>query len=121
MSERGQLGGGANGAGNEARLLRRGKLRGHFFRQLRRHDIQLASFVFQLIFRQHDARRTECVRLDYVAANFQKTGVNAANHIRPAEHEQLIAAFLIPIIVNREGMLLNAGAHGAVIDDDSIS
>ena len=121
VSYRGQLGGRTDRTGNEARLLRRGKLRGDFLRQFCGSKIQLAGFVCQLIFLQHDARGTECVRLDNIATYLQKTGVNAAYQVRSAEHEQLIAAFLIPIVVNRQGAILDTGAHGAVIDDHSFS
>ena len=45
--------------------------------------------------------------------------MDASDHIGTAEHQLLIAALLVPEVINGQGVLLNAGAHCAVVHNDA--
>ena len=114
VAQRGQLGGGANGAGDKARLVRGGVFVGHRAGQPRRSDIQFAGPVLEVVLGQHNARRTEAVSLDYIATSLKKRGVNGADHVGPREHQQLVAPLFALEILRREVVLLQICAHRAV-------
>ena len=87
MAQRGQFGGGADGAGDKARLIRSGVFVGHRASQPRCGDIQLAGAALEVILGQNDARRTETVGFNYIATSLKKRGMNGANDVGPREHQ----------------------------------
>ena len=120
VSERRQLGGGADGAGHEAWLVFRGKLLCDFFRDLRGRDVDFGDFVLQVVLGQDDAGAAKSVGLDHVAADLEEVGVNVLDNVGPAEDEQFVAAFLAPEIVHTGVAELDVRPHGAVVDDDAV-
>jgi hypothetical protein len=116
VAQRGQLGGGAHRAGDKAGLFRGRVLVGHRAGQTRRRQVQLAGAVGEAVLDQHDRVGAEAVGLDDVAAGLQEGGVNGADHLRPREHQQLVAPLMAPEILRREVVLLQIGAHRAVVN-----
>jgi hypothetical protein len=116
VTERGQLGRRPQRAGRKAGLLRRRVCVGHFARQPRRRQIQLAGALLQIVLGKHDARGAEAVGLDHIAASLQIGRMNGANHIRPRERQHLVAALLALEILRGKIQVLQTGAHGAVIN-----
>ena len=72
VAQRGQLGGGSDGAGHKARVFKGREGVCHFARQLRGGKIQLPGAILQVVLGQHDAGRAKAVGLDNIAANFEK-------------------------------------------------
>ena len=83
VAQRGQFGGGADGAGDKARLVRRGVFVGHRAGQPRRGKVQFAGSILEVVLGQNNARRTEAVGLDHIASSLKKRGVNGADHVGP--------------------------------------
>ena len=122
MSQRRQLGGGADRAGHKARLVFRGELLCDFLRNLRGGDVDLRDLVLQVDTRP--ARRGSPPKVLVSTTSqptLKKVGVNVLNNVRPAEHQQFVAAFLAPEIVQRGVAELDVGPHGAVVDDDAVA
>src|SRR5437868_9872858 len=92
-----------------------------FLRKFHRGAVDLADLRLELILAQHDRSRAKSIRLDHVAPNGEEAGVDVANDVWTTEHEQLIAAFLAPEIVERGLAHLYVGAHRAVVDHDALS
>ncbi len=120
VAQRRQLGGGPHGAGHEARPAAGREIGGSFARQLHRGAIDLRDLVLQIVLAQHDAGGAEGVGLDHVAAGGKEAGVDVADDVRAAQHQQFVAAFLAPEVVRRRLAHLDVGAHGAVVDDDAL-
>ena len=63
--------------------------------------------------------RAEGVGLDHVATHAQKIRVDVANNIWTAQHQNFLAVFFPPVIVQSGVPGLNVGPHRAVVDDDA--
>ena len=120
MSERRELGGGADGASHKTWLVFRGKLLGDFLCDPGGGDVDLSDLVLQIILGQNDAGGPEGVGLDHVAAHLEEVGVNVLNNVGPAEDQQFVAAFLAPEIVHTGVAELDVRPHGAVVNDDAV-
>ena len=107
VAQRGQLGGGPDGAGHEARLFRGRVGVGHLARQPRGGQVQLAGTVLKAVLGQHNARRAEAVGLDHVATGLKKRSMNPADHLRPRQRQQLVAPLLAPEILRGKVVLLH--------------
>ena len=121
VAKRWQLSGGANGAGDEAWLVRSRKISRHFAGNLGGAFIDLVGFVLKVIFAEHNAGGAKGVGLNHVSPGFVIGGVDVFNNVRTAQDQQFVAAFVAPEIGRRRMALLNLGAHGAVIDNDTFA
>ncbi len=101
VPQRWQLRGRPHRPGNKSRLPVRELLR-DFLRQLRRRPVDLVRLVLQLIFGEHHAGSPERVRFHDVAARLKVRGMDLADHVRPAQHQQLVAALFVPVIIHRQ-------------------
>ena len=110
----------ANGAGHKARFARRGIVRRDGASEFDRLGIQFGNAILETVLGQHNARSTEGIGFDYVAADLQEGCMNVANDIRTAEHQQFIAALLAPVVVGGGVAKLNIGPHGAVVNDNAL-
>ena len=109
-------------AGHETRLPRRGALLGRPPRQLCGGHIDLANLIFQIVFSQDDRHSSERVRLDDVGPGFEVFPVNVQDDIRAGQNQVFVAALerRTAEILRREIPFLQASAHGAVQDGDSL-
>ena len=121
MPKRRQLGGRADGAGHEARLVFGGKLLRDFFGDPGGGDVDFGNFVLQIVLGQHHAGAAEGVSLDHVAAHLEEVGVNVLDDVGPAQNQQFVAALLTPEIVHTGIAELDIRPHGAVVDDDAVA
>ena len=78
------------------------------------------DLVLQVVLGQDDAGGAEGVGLDHVAADLEEGGVNVLDDVGTAEHKHFVVAFLAPEIVQLGLRSLDAGPHGAVVDDDAL-
>ena len=95
------------------------ELLGHFLRQLRAFQVDLAHPVAEIKLFQDDAGALESVGLDDVAAHAEKVRMNVANNVRTAQHQHFVAVLPAPVIVQGWVPLVNVGPHRAVVDDDA--
>ena len=104
------------------RLFFRRKIRRHALCKLRGFDVQLISHVRDLIFGEHDRCAAKRIRLDHVAADFQKSGVHVLDCNRLANQQMFRAAFKLrtAVIVHGKVLCVQICAHRAVKDDDAI-
>ena len=72
---------------------------------------------------QRDGKGAEGVGLDDIAPHLEVLGVQLAQDVGAGDGEQLVAALEVGSaeVVGREIAVLDAGAHGAVEDDDSLT
>ena len=105
---------------HEPRLVRGGKLRGHFLRQSCRRNVYFRDLVLQFILGQHDARCSEGIGLHHVAPDFEEGRMNVLDEVGTAEHQQFVAPFLAPEIIHTGIAELDVGPHGAVVNHDAI-
>src|SRR5579872_1418782 len=98
-----------------------GKLLSGVFRQLDGGAINFLDAVLQIELAKDEAGCSERVGLKHVATGSEKIRMNVANDVRTAESENLAAVFLAPVVIQRGIALLDIGAHGAVIDDDTLA
>ncbi len=117
VAERGQLGGGANGAGDEARLLGGRILVGNLAGKFGRGNVQLAHAVGQIVLGKHNVARAKAVGFDNVAASLEVLRVDGTDDVGPRKHEQFVAALFAPEILGRKVVLLHKSAHAAVINE----
>ena len=111
----------AHRAGDEARPLRcRSRIR-RLARQLRRNEVDLVHLVLQVVLGEHDARAAEGVGLDDVGAGVEIVAMDLLDHIRPRQHEMLVAALEAgpAEVIGREVARLDGRSHGAIEDEDA--
>ena len=103
-------------AGHKPRLCGRGSSVGGLPRQFRCPPVQLERIAAQPVFRQHDGRAAERIRLDDVRSGFQVGAVNSQHHVRPRANEVLVAAIerSSAKISRAQVPLLQHRAHGPV-------
>jgi len=77
--------------------------------------------VGEIEFAKNDARPAEGVGLDHIAAHAEEVGVNLANDVGPAEHQNFAAVLLAPIVVERGIALVDIGAHRAVVSNNALA
>ncbi|MNV36689.1 hypothetical protein D3C71_1281770 [compost metagenome] len=142
--------GGAEHADHEARLARRG--RRHRIAAGARHCgtgfVELVDQVFKVIVGLADRGRVEGVGLDQIRAGFQVRGVDAADHLRAGQQQQVVVALEVmplrrltgrgmvaagpvlvvvtagearaAVIVLFQPVPLDHRAHGAIDDQDAL-
>jgi hypothetical protein len=120
VPQRRQLGGRSHRSRHEPRPFLGRELLRHFPRQLRRFHVDLAHSIRQFKLAQHDARSAKRIRLDDVAADFEKVGVNLPNNVGTAQHQHFAAILFAPVIVQGRIARLNVRPHRAVIDNDAL-
>ncbi len=83
----------------------------------------LVRVLAKAILGKDDGRAPEGIRLDNVRASFEILPVNPEHHVRPGNHEILVAALEVrPAEVFRGQVhLLQHGAHGAIEDEDALA
>ncbi len=123
--------GGAQHAGNEARLvgLPGGHRVGGLARHLGRISIQLIDQILQLIIGLGNGGRVEGVGLDNVGTGLQIGRMDVADDLRLGDGQQIIVALEVARVVSKalaaiirllERIALDHGAHGAVEDQDAL-
>ena len=112
---------GPGSSGGESRAGRGRKFIGSLPGQLRALAVQRRGFIFEMVFRENDARAAESIGLDDVRAGFEIRAVNIQNYIGPRAHQHFIAAFERRAAEIRGGeiFLLHHGAHGAIEEHDA--
>ncbi len=115
---RDRAGRGAHGARDEARLVRRRALVGSLARELSGDPVDLGRFMADVVFAQRNFVRVERVGLDDVGAGGEIRAVDAEDHVRPREHEMIVAALerSSAKIRGSQVLLLDHGTHGPVED-----
>ena len=92
MAERGQLGRGTDGSGHKAGFVRRAVGIGDLPCQFCGPLIESKRLIFESVFRQNDGGGTERIRLNHVAAGFEKLPMHGLDRIGPGEHQLFVAA-----------------------------
>ena len=87
------FGGGAHGAGDEARAGGGRKFVGGLAGELGGGEVQLVRFVFEGIFGEDDFGAAEAVGFDDIGTGLEIGAVNVENDIRAGEDEIFVAAF----------------------------
>ena len=119
MSERGELGAGADGAEDESWSIRGAVVVGHLARGTRPGAGELLDAVRDVVLAEVGEVGTEGVGLDRVDPDREVGVVDRPDDIGPGDVEDLVAA-LVPLeIVQGQVMCLQHRAHRAVGDDDS--
>jgi len=54
----------------------------------------------KIVFGKHYSRSAECIGLDHIAADREKFSVNVLNNVGTAQHQEFVATFLAPEIVD---------------------
>ena len=98
-------------------------------RRLRRHDVHFESDVREPVVELGDRCRAERVGLHDVRAGREVLGVNLLDQIGMGDREDVAVALQVPIVMPEtispevlltQLLLLDAGAHRAVDDDDAL-
>ena len=121
VAERWQLGGGTDRAGDEARLIRGGEIGGYFAGDLCGSLVDLVDFILEVEFAQDDAGAAEGIGFHNIGTRLEIRGVNVFDDVRPAENQHFRTVLFAPKIVERGLALLNLGAHGAVVNNDTFA
>ena len=120
VAERRELGCRSDRAGHKPRSIFRRELLRYFFSNFRGSDVKFRNFVMQIVFGKDHACRAKCVGFDNITANREETRMNVLNNVRPAQRQQLVAAFLAPEIVHTGIAELDVRPHRAVVDNDAL-
>ena len=75
--------------------------------------------VAQFELAENQSRAAEGVRLHDVAAHAEEVGMDVANNVGTAEHQNFAAVLLAPVIVEGRIALLDVRAHSAVVNHDA--
>jgi hypothetical protein len=127
--ERGGARGRPQHAGDEARFVGCGKAVSGFARQPRGGHVQLVGKFLQPVLGLRHPCRVEAVGLDDVGAGREVLGVDAADHVRSRDAQQVVVALevlavrrkaLSAIIRLDQAVALHHGAHGAVENEDAL-
>ncbi len=119
--DRDGLGRRADGGGDEARFLGRGKLFRGPTRERRGGDVDLVAFAGEAVFVEHERRAAERVGLDDVRARLVVLAMDVEDHVGPGEHEVFVAALErgAAEVVGRKVALLDHRAHRAIEHEDA--
>ncbi len=121
VAERRELGGGADGAGDEAWAIGGGELAGGFAGEAGGGEVELAGALGDAELPEDEGRGAEGVGLDDVCAGFEVGAVDLADDVGAGDGEDLGAVLEAGVIaVDGEVVVLDAGSHRAVVDEDSL-
>ena len=118
---------GANGAGNEAGLVRRTKRISTLTGQAGCRQIDVAAVVLQAVVAHGDALGVERIGLDDVGTSLQILAVNVAHHEGTRQRQHVVAALQVVAMTGEPAsaevllaqvVLLNHGAHSTVEHED---
>ena len=101
----------------------RGEFVGGLARKFRGAPADLVRLLAEPILGKHDRRAAERIRFDDVRPGFEIFAVDSQHHVRPGDHEILVAAFQMRAaeILRRQVLLLQHGAHRAIQDEDALA
>ena len=121
VAERGELGGGSDGAGDEARAIGGGELAGGFAGDAGGGKVELAGAMRDAELLEDERRGTEGISLDDVRAGFEVGAVDFADDVGAGDGKDLGAVLEACVVtVDGERVVLDAGSHRAVVDKDSL-
>ena len=117
-----ELAGGADGAGDKARLIGRAVAVCRAASQARGRGVQLQGALFQAVVCQRQAVGAEGIRFNHIRAGFQERGVHLFYRRGRIEHQAVVAANQMPAaeIRFRQVHCLQCGAHRAVKDQNAL-
>ncbi len=120
LAEGGELGAGTDRAGDPAGPVGRRVAGGDLLGDAGGGHVQLVGPVGDAVLGERQPEAAEAVGLDDLAADVEVGGVEPRDELGPGDHEQLVAALEVGAaeVVGGEAGGLDAGAHGAVVDDD---
>ena len=122
LPQAGQLGARPHRPHDPARAAVPGRVGvGRLARQARGGGVDLVGAVGQVVLRQRDRRGAEAVGQHGVDARVEVDPVQPPHDVGVAEVEVLVAAVEAAEVVGRQAEALQAGARGAVEDDDALS
>ena len=84
-------------------------------------DVDFRDSVLKVVLGQNDASGAEGIGLNHIAANLKETGMDVADDIRPTQNQQFVASLFSPEIIDTGIAGLDAGAHGAVVNDNALA
>ena len=120
VAERGELGGGADGAGDEAGLVGGGVFGGDAAGEAGGGEVEFAGALGDAELGEDEGGGAEGVGLDDVGAGGEVAGVDFADDVGAGDGEDFAAVFEAGVVlVDGESVVLDGGAHGAVVDDDT--
>ncbi len=113
--------GGADGRGDEARLVGRGELLRSTARKRRGGDVDLVALAGEAVFVEHERRAAERVGLHDVRTRLVVLAMDIEDHVGPREHEVFVAALErgAAEVIGRKVALLDHRAHRAIKHEDA--
>ena len=112
--------GGADGAGDEARLGGGGVSVGGAARDLGGGKVELVDAVGKMVIGQRHRGAAEGIGFDDVGAGFEILQVNIADDVGTGDVEDLGTVFAPQVVgLDRKRRLVDHGAHGAIDDEDT--
>ena len=123
LSQRRELGAGADRAGHPAGPVGRREPVGHLLGDLGRRPVQLVGPVGDPVLRQRDRQGPEGVGLDHLAAHLEERPVEVGDDVGAGGDQDLVAALhgRPAEVVGAEVAQLQVGAGGAVVDEDPLA
>ncbi len=120
VAERGELGSGANGAGDEAGAVGSGEFIGYGAGELGGGKVQLAGALRDAELAQDEGGGPEGIRFDDVGAGGEVAAMDGGDDVRARDGEDLGAVLHLEIVVEGKIVALDGGSHGTVVDDDAL-
>ncbi|MNS37747.1 hypothetical protein D3C72_699740 [compost metagenome] len=109
----------ADRARHEARLLGRAEAVGLFARQGRRLVVELVGELLDAVLGHLQPVAAEGVGLDDVGAGLEVVRVHLGDHVRAGDDQVVVRALFAAEVLEGQLQLLQAGAHGPVINQDA--